>query len=182
MYGMVHQGLREMVRERHGAAVWDEIEQAAGTGPAHMVSATVYPDDVTGRLVAATAQRIGGTPADVLEEFGRYWVRFTERGPYGPIMRFTGRTLAEFVENLDRMHQSIQTSMPEARMPSFRVVERGAGLLVVDYHSTREGLGPLALGLFRGLLGWFGLNGTVTASDGPAGGIRLHVVHDGAEG
>ncbi len=182
MYGMIHQALREMICESHGAAAWHDVEQAAGTGPAHMISASVYPDDVTNRLVAAAAQRTGRAPDALLEEFGRHWFGFAERGPYGSIMRFTGRTLVEFVDNLDRMHQSIQTSMPEARMPSFRVAETGPGLLVIDYGSARKGLAPLVVGLFQGLLARFGLTGTITLGVAPDGRVRLHVAYGSGGG
>lgn len=182
MYGMIHQALREMICESHGAAAWHDVEQAAGTGPAHMISASVYPDDVTSRLVTAAAQRTGRAPDALLEEFGRHWFGFAERGPYGSIMRFTGRTLVEFVDNLDRMHQSIQTSMPEARMPSFRVAETGPGLLVIDYGSTRKGLAPLVVGLFQGLLARFGLTGTITLGAAPDGRVRLHVAYGSGDG
>ena len=178
---MIHLALREMVSESHGATAWNDVKKAAGIGPAHMISANVYPDDVTNALVVAAAERTDCTPAALLEDLGYFWIRFTERGAYAQIMRFTGQTLAEFVGNLDRMHHAIQTSMPDARMPSFRLLEHGAGFLTVDYVSSRQGLAPLVIGLFRGLLERFGLTGTVTGSEGPGSCLRLHIVHDGAD-
>lgn len=180
MYGMIHLALRGMITERFGPSAWDDVERGAGSGPAHMVSASVYPDEITGALITAAAERANLDAATFLQEFGIYWIAFVDRGCYAPILKFTGGNLAEFIGNLDRMHHSLLSSMPEARMPSFRLVEQSQHELLVDYVSTRSGMEQLAVGLFHGLIRRFGLTGEVTIEPGPSGCTRLRLRLDEA--
>ncbi|MBU6266060.1 MAG: heme NO-binding domain-containing protein [Sphingomonadales bacterium] len=173
MYGMIHRALRGMVIEQAGEAAWDEIERGLGFGPAQQISAQIYDDAVTLAMVGAAAERMKLPVAELLGRFGRHWIGFAERGSYGAIMDFTGRDLASFIGNLDRMHQAVLAALPEARVPSFELVDATPGRLRVRYRSEREGLEPFVAGLLEGLLDRFGLTGEVS---------RVHgAVNDAAE-
>mgnify|MGYP001765785923 CR=1 FL=1 len=161
MYGMIHRGIRAMLIEERGEAEWDALEREIGIGPAELVSQSVYDDALTLELVAAVARRLELPIEACLDRFGRYWVRFVDRGAYADIMDFTGRDLVSFIQNLDRMHQAVLAAMPEAKVPSFSVVDRQDGALRVKYQSERTGLEPLVVGLLHGLLDRFGLVGAV---------------------
>src|SRR5690606_38474032 len=67
-----------------------------------------------------------------------------------------GSTLREFLGNLDNMHTRVGLSFPRLRPPSFVVRDSGAEAIEVEYHSTREGLAPMVLGLLKGLARSFG--------------------------
>src|SRR5690606_19174012 len=70
---------------------------------------------------------------------------------FARLMKFGGRTLLEFVQNLDNMHAKIKFSLPDLTPPSFRctdVTERGFRL---HYYSTRYGLAPLVIGMIKGV-------------------------------
>ena len=161
MYGLTHRGLRAMVIYAAGEHTWEEIEQSLGIGPSELITAVVYDDDLTTRMLVAASEALGISTEQCMIDFGRYWVRYVEKGPYAAIMQFTGDDLATFVTNLDRMHQAVLTSMPDARVPQFSVLEGDKGSLTVRYSSEREGLEQMVIGLFRGLLDRFSLNGTV---------------------
>lgn len=161
MYGMMHRGIRQMVIEAAGEEAWAAIDRKLGTGPAELISAAVYDDAMTIAMIEASAEVMGVEMGECLEAFGRYWVRFAERGSYGSIMQFTGSDLPTFIANLDRMHQAVVSALPEARVPSFSILERGEGVLYVGYSSERDGLESLVLGLLRGLLDRFNLTGMV---------------------
>lgn len=161
MYGMIHRGLRQMVIEQSGEAVWNRIEAKLNTGPEHLISAQTYDDSLTLSMVTITAQEQGQSVPECLVQYGRFWIQFAARGSYGAMMDFTGRDFPTFVENLDRMHHAVRAAMTEAIVPSFKVAERGEGYIRVEYRSDREGLEPFVTGLFEGLLERFGLSGTV---------------------
>ncbi len=177
MYGMIHRGIRQMVIDAAGQAEWDAIEQTAGIGPSELISATVYDDETTIRIVSVAAQRLNRSVADCLEDFGLYWVSFTESGPYGSIMDFTGRDLVSFIANLDRMHMAVVTAMPQARVPSFSVVEAGPEGLTVHYRSERDGLEPLVRGLLRGLLQRFDIAGEVTQMASHSNAVAFRITY-----
>lgn len=161
MYGMIHRGIRAMMIDAVGEAEWDKLEREVEIGPAELISQVVYDDSLTLSIVAAAARRLDISIEECLDRFGRYWVYFTERDSYGSIMDFTGRDLVSFIQNLDRMHQAVVTAMPEAKVPSFTVVEQQDGALRVRYESERSGLEPLVVGLLHGLLDRFDLEGDV---------------------
>jgi hypothetical protein len=162
MYGMIHRAVREMVTETAGAEAWREIERDAAVGPREMISALVYEDTVTFALVAAAAARLGLSVEEALRAFGRYWIRFTVQGSYADIIRFTGRDIETVIVNLDRMHSAVLAAMPDARMPSFSIVESVPGALRVRYESERSGLDTFVVGLMEGLLDHFGHAGEVS--------------------
>ena len=161
MYGMIHRGIRQMVVESIGEAEWVAIERQQGIGPAEQISASPYDDAVTVGILGAAADRLGMTLPDLLERYGRYWIRFAERQSFGALLDFTGRDIVSFVRNLDRMHQAVLAALPQARLPTFALLDHAPGTLSVSYRSDRAGLEPFVLGLFRGLLDRFELEGNV---------------------
>lgn len=175
MYGMIHRALRQMVQDSAGTDAWAAIERNAGVGPTEMISGEVYDDAVTLRLIAATAA-LTATPAEaLLIEFGRFWVGFAERGSFGHILNFTGKDIATFIANLDRMHDGVRAVMPDARMPSFAVVHSAPGHIIVDYRSTRAGLEPFVRGLLLGLIDRFSFTGSVSEGAPGDGACRFEM-------
>ena len=166
MYGMIHRGLRDMVIEHSGQDAWNQIEMRAGTGPEHLISGQTYDDAIALNLVGLSADQLGISVEDCLMAFGRYWVKFAERGAFGQLLNFAGRDFITFLENLDRMHQAVVSAMPEARVPSFRIADRGEGVVRVAYTSERAGLEPMVVGLLEGLLARFKLTGEVEQAHG----------------
>lgn len=162
MYGMIHRGIRQMVLDAEGHDAWSAIAATAGIGAAELISAEVYDDAITVRILEATALRLDIPLGTCLERLGTYWVYFAERGFYGDIMRFVGNDLVSFIASLDRMHQAVSMAMPAARVPSFGVVAQEPGMIRVRYCSGRAGLERFVVGLLHGVMARFGLAGTVT--------------------
>ena len=161
MYGLIHQAARSMVIEKFGQAIWDEILVSAGVVEDDFVSTRAYPDTQTLDLVGAIATRANLSVPDLLRSFGHYWIGFASRSHYAPVMRISGDTLEEFLGNLDRMHNSIRMAIPEARMPSFRVMNTRADGVDIAYSSSRAGLEPFVVGLLEGLMERFQQQGEV---------------------
>ena len=170
MYGLIHRGLRAMVLERAGQDAWAAVERQVGAGPTEFISAMVYEDALTLRLVGAVAERLEITTSDCLRDFGRHWIGFAENSPYGSILDFTGDTLEAFIGNLDRMHQSVRIALPSAQVPSFKILHVAQDRLVVRYASQRSGLESFVTGLLEGVLARFGLTGSVSRRDTQADG------------
>jgi len=176
MYGMIHRGMRQMVIETAGEEAWRALERELGIGPAELISANVYDDELTVGLLVAVAERLGQSLPECMGAFGRYWVRFAERGSYGAIMDFVGNDFAGFIENLDRMHQAVVVAMPRAQVPSFALVKDDGDGLVVRYRSVRSGLEPFVIGLLEGLAARYGHAARVEQVPGPEGAADFRVV------
>jgi len=151
MYGMVNEGIRALVLENHGADTWAMICEKARIPDTEFERMTSYDDAVTHRLVGAICEHTDLEAGDVLEVFGRYWIKFAGSSSYGNLMRLAGDTFVERLENLDDMHERIQCSMPHLRPPSFEITQIGERQYLLDYFSSREGLACMVTGLLHGL-------------------------------
>jgi hypothetical protein len=79
MYGLVNQGVQDLVVELGGDQLWAAVKQRAGVEFEAFVGMDVYPDAITERLVLAVAEALDKTPAEVLQAFGRHWILYTGR-------------------------------------------------------------------------------------------------------
>ena len=153
MYGLVNQALEDYVRRGFGETAWNKIREGAGVGEDMFVSMDSYPDDVTFRLVQAATEVLGLSATQILEAFGEHWVLFTAQEGYGQMLSMFGSDLKEFLLNLDNLHSHVAMTFPDLRPPSFEVeeVEGGGDSLLLHYRSVRVGLGPMVVGLLKGL-------------------------------
>src|SRR5918997_333964 len=162
MYGLVNQGVQDLVVQLGGEELWAAIKQRAGVDVESFVGMDVYPDEVTGRLVLAVSETLGITQAEVLRTFGKHWILYTGRKGYGAVFETMGRTLPEFLGNLDAMHARLSLSMPHLEPPSFVCEELATGRLRLEYWTRRAGLAPMVVGLLDGLAELFLLDVQVT--------------------
>jgi hypothetical protein len=151
MYGLINKAVEDFVCHRFGEHKWNEIKATAGLEVETFVSLDAYPDDLTYRLVQAASQCLDLPPAAVLEALGEYWITFTGREGYGGLLLASGKTLPDFLQNLDNMHAHIGMAFAHSQMPSFRCTEISPGSLRLEYYSKRPGLGPMVKGLISGL-------------------------------
>jgi hypothetical protein len=165
MYGMIHRGLRQMVIDTRGEASWARLAARAGVGPQHLLTGAPYDDALTMAVVGACREDLDLDVDAVLETFGEYWVDYAASGPYARLMGMAGGDLPTFIENLDRLHQSVQSVLADARLPRFSVVRQRPGEIAVAYDSDRGGLEPFVKGLLKGLIARFGLRGEVSIGD-----------------
>jgi hypothetical protein len=163
MYGLINKAVEGLVRSRFGDAVWDRVRSRAGLPDEPFLSMEQYDDKVTFDLVEAASAELGAPPHVVLEQFGLYWIRYTAEAGYGELMQTAGRTLPEFLANLDQMHTRVQLSFPHLKPPSFSVSDQTPTSLTLHYRSERAGLAPLVIGLLKGLGERFGLELSIEA-------------------
>ncbi|MFP5335031.1 MAG: heme NO-binding domain-containing protein [Actinomycetes bacterium] len=161
MYGLVNRAIQDLAVHLGGGQAWAEIKSRAGVDVESLVSMDVYPDDVTYRLVEAASDVFRLPAEEVLRAFGRHWILYTGRKGYGAVFETMGRTLPEFLLNLDAMHARLSLSMPELRPPSFVCQQEGEEQIRLQYWSEREGLAPMVVGLLEGLGDLFELEVTV---------------------
>lgn len=151
MYGLVNKAIHDMVCSRFGEETWREIKQKAAVEVDMFISMEAYPDDVTHRLVKAASIVLGLTPAEIMQAFGEFWVQYTATEGYGDLLDMSGDNLPEFLHNLDELHARVGVMFPKLQPPSFDCEEDDAQNLNLHYHSEREGLSPMVMGLVKGL-------------------------------
>ncbi len=89
-------------------------------------------------------------PATLLEEVGFYWTT-SAINPYKQMFEMSGETFIEFIKKLNDLHTRVGEVMPDLIPPSFSVTEETDTTFILHYHSKRDGLWPMVLGLIRGL-------------------------------
>ena len=151
MYGLVNRALEEHVLLRWGDATWADIKRRAGVTHDVFLTHEPYPDEVTGALIAATAEAVGLPMAQILEGFGEHWVLVTAQRGYGALLASSGSTLQEFLVNRPNLHTRVTLVFPHLRPPEFRVSDVTEGSLRLTYSSHREGLAPFVVGILQGL-------------------------------
>lgn len=150
MLGMINHAIEEMVVERLGAETWDRVCARVGHADPVFVVMKQYPDELTYALVGAIAEEAGMPPGQVLHDFGRFWIGYSNRQPWGKVMRSMGSDLRSLLAALDALHTRIAISFPGVTMPHFRVEESEEGMRV-HYFSPRPGLAPLVQGALEAL-------------------------------
>ena len=152
MYGLVNKAIADMFRSQFGEGTWQEIRQLAAVENDTFLSMEGYADDVTHRLVKAGSQVFGLSSSQIMQVFGEFWVQFTATEGYGELIDMSGDNLPEFLGNLDNLHARVGISFPQLKPPSFESYEGATkNELTLEYHSEREGLAPMILGLVKGL-------------------------------
>lgn len=151
MYGLVNKAIRDLVVENYGEAKWSEICAMSDFPDEEFVAMSPYPDALTYTLVGNAARVLGADAHILLEKFGEYWILYTASEGYGELMNLSGRTLPEFLSNMDMLHSRIAGIMPELQPPKFVTRNIQENSLELEYHTHRAGLVPMMYGLLRGL-------------------------------
>lgn len=151
MYGLVNQAIRDMILVNHGEEAWTRVRQRAEVEVEQFEGMEPYPDDLTHRLVRAASEELGQDAHTLLRAFGEFWVKYTATEGYGPLMEMAGASLPEFLHNLDDLHARVGVNFPQLQPPSFDAEDQGEGAMHLHYHSRREGLAPMVIGLVEGL-------------------------------
>ncbi len=151
MYGLVNQGVQTFITKNFGAADWDDVCARAGLSERAFEGMLTYPDDITYKLVGAISEKYDLPPAEVLHQFGDFWVDFSRSTEIGMLLRFGGETVEDRLDSLNEMHSRIKMSMPHLSPPSFEFEGGSNGIHKLHYASDRDGLEHMVIGLVEGL-------------------------------
>ena len=88
----------------------------------------------------------------LLEMFGEQFLHWCAEYGQSQTLKLLGRSLQDFLGNLDSLHDHVSTLYPQMVAPSFRCSPgRRPGEFLLHYHSQREGLEPLVTGLVKAI-------------------------------
>ena len=150
MYGLINRAIQDMVCEHHGPDVWEQVKAQAEVEESRFLVLHSYPDDLTHRLVKAASSVLGVSSSEIMQAFGRYWVEYTGKAGYRELIEMAGDTLPDFLSNLDELHSRVGVQFPELRPPEFDCDQIDSSTIELHYQSSREGLGPMVVGLLEG--------------------------------
>lgn len=151
MYGLVNAAMQELVVTKFGKDKWDVIRHRAGITSEKFNRMESYPDELTYRLVGIACEVLGITPDDALKAFGEFWVLYTGKEGYGNLFDIAGDSLRDFLLNLDNLHARVGQNFPKLKPPSFRFDVLDDVKIKMHYHTSRDGLCAMVIGLLNGL-------------------------------
>ncbi len=151
MYGMVNQGIKELVISKAGMEAWSRIAEQAGWDGQDFSFVEYYPDKLTYELVGFTSKELKLKPETVLFEFGKHWIQFTAQEGYGPLMQLFGENFKACLSNLNNLHARMGMSMPHLSPPQFHLHQVDSNTYHLTYISKRMGLSAMVEGLIHGL-------------------------------
>ena len=169
MKGIVFTEFLDFVAARHGDDMVDDIIDAS-----HLPSGGAYTSVGTyghGEMVdlcTALAERTNQPPAALIRDFGSQLSDTFAREH--PAFFRRAACYFDFLESVEaHIHVEVLKLYPDAELPSFRVQERTASRLVMEYRSPRR-MSALAEGLIGGSARQFGVEAR----------IATHVIDDDA--
>lgn len=151
MYGLVNKAIKDFICTNYGETYWQAIRHEAGITIDEFVRMNSYPDEMSYRLVAAASLRLNLQADQFLEAIGAYWTKYTAQEGYGEMLKATGHSLFECLQNLDNLHTRVRLFYPDLKPPHFECSEISEHALFLHYYSERIGLAPMVCGLVVGL-------------------------------
>jgi hypothetical protein len=151
MYGLINIAIRDLITSRFGEQQWQEVLSRSEATDQDFICMRAGDDASTYALVGAASEVLGLTSSEVLQAFGQYWTEFTADQGYGPLLDSAGKTLPEFLQNLDQLHGRVGMTYPDLKPPEFSCTEVTDHSLTLHYRSIRTGLDDLVIGLLYGL-------------------------------
>ena len=152
MYGMVNNIIKEYIIREVDEDGWNEVKTTANLEVDQFISMEQYPDEISVAMVGGFCGSTNADPADVLEEIGLFFIeRSKEQYDYYEVLEMAGDTLPDLLQNLDELHLRVADQFEDLRPPSFWCTNVEDDSVTLHYDSPRDGLGPMIVGLVKGL-------------------------------
>ena len=164
MKGIVFTELLEMVEDRYGYALVDQLltESNLPSGGSYTAIGT-YDHAEMMTLIHNLAQKTQLSTPDLLRAYGRYmFVSFT-RG-YRPFIDRVDSAFGLLQSVQHYVHVEVRKLYPDAELPHFTVEQPADNHLIMHYESQRK-LADFAHGLIEGCLAHFGETATITRTN-----------------
>ncbi len=84
-----------------------------------------------------------------MEMLGVEFINFMGHVGYGRLLRILGRSLRDFLNGLDNLHEYIRYSYPRIKPPSFFVEKETPNGLTLHYRTKRRGYSHYVMGQIK---------------------------------
>jgi hypothetical protein len=163
MYGIVYHSLMDYLNDNHSSHKWNAIMSELPDYPAGgFLLFESYDDSTLLNMIGKAIETAKFEPADLLINFGQYWVLETAPKHFGAFLTLAGSDIHQFMSNLNTVHDRASALFPGYQPPSFRISGHLAnGDLRIFYSSKREGFENFVVGLLIGVCKRFNINATI---------------------
>ncbi len=169
MKGTILVCLKELVEKRFGKPAWDGALTAAGVPGQLFLAPADVPDETVMKVLAALSKTTNTSGQALMDAFGDYWANEYATRVYASYYR-QHETAMDFLLGMDKLHQTMTKTIPNAHPPHFTYERKGDRSFVMTYASPRH-LGAMVPGLVRGVARRYGTRCTIR----DLGGDRFEV-------
>ena len=154
MLGVVFTSLVEMLEEHISPEFADEVlVEAKLENDGAFTAVGYYPFSELEKIMAVLVSKTGRTANELLYDYGKYLFVVLSSGHAQ--MMANRRSVLEILDCLDDdIHVQVRKLYPDADLPSFRILERTADGISMEYYSVHD-LYALAEGLIDGAATYF---------------------------
>lgn len=139
MYGLLIENVVEFIRYKYGEDQWNKIREKSKVTEYTFVTHKMYSEKLIPRLARAVNEVTGDSAEDFMTEVGYDFVLFLGKYGYDRMLRVLGRSMSDFLNGLDNLHEYLRFSYPKMKPPSFFCTDEGANGLTLHYRSKRKG-------------------------------------------
>ncbi|KYM92221.1 Soluble guanylate cyclase 89Db [Atta colombica] len=122
-----------------GEEVWLRILEKADCKHIVFNTRQIYPDMLMTNLAMALAAYTGDSMDNIMQFFGKCFVRFFSNLGYDCTIKATGRYFCDFLQSVDNIHMQMRFTYPKMKSPSMYTTHVDPQGVVLVYRSTRQG-------------------------------------------
>ncbi|XP_033127233.1 soluble guanylate cyclase 88E-like [Anneissia japonica] len=146
MYGVILESVSQMIRNHYGEKTWLEIRSKADIDEYTFVTHDIYGEWVLPQITRAASEVLSVSEDEIMNACGLFFVSFMSKYGYDDLMSCVGRTMSEFFNELDNLHEYLRFSYPKLRSPSFFCIDENEKGITLQYKSKRRGLTHYVMG------------------------------------
>ena len=156
MHGLINRAIQSFVTDTYGEGAWVDAALLADAGSDNFEALLIYEDDLTDRLLDASAARLEKPLEAVLEDLGTYLVSHRSFERLRRLLRFGGRNFLEFLYSLDDLHDRARLAVPDLDLPDLEVIPEGRGVFGLQVSWSIGGFGHVLVGIMRAMADDYG--------------------------
>ncbi len=180
MNGVTARSLQRFVCDSYGETVWADIVRSARLDFSTFELMLDYAEDVTERVIDATAARLGRDRAELLEDLGVFLVAHPKIPVLRRLLRYGGCDFERFLDTLDDLPDRTRLAFPTLNLPELRSREREPGLFDVFCGREPPGSVHVVIGAIRAMADDYGALAIVDLDpetiDAPDRPYRIEIV------
>ncbi|XP_041472272.1 soluble guanylate cyclase 88E-like [Lytechinus variegatus] len=149
MYGLLIESVCEFIKEKFGEDDWLRIKEKSRVHEYTFVTHRMYSEKIIPRLGQAVQDVTGYSKEQFMDETGVQFVKFLNKYEYDKMLRVLGRSLRDFLNGLDNLHEYLRFSYPKMKPPSFFCTDESLEGLTLHYRTRRKGYTHYVKGQLR---------------------------------
>ena len=156
MYGLINRAYQSFLTDTYGLSVWSDAVHQADLGVTRFEALMDYPDEMTTKLMASSAEVLARSAEDLTEDLGTYLVAHPNSQSLRRLLRFGGTSFTEFLYSLDDLPDRARLAVPDLVVPQLALNELGPHRFVLECQVMPYPAGHVLMGILRAMADDYG--------------------------